>query len=58
MGGALAVQFALYRPELSDGVIVAASNSGPGKHEKPEKHEGGIKGSSLSYSLAGVRHRP
>ena len=55
MGGALAVQFALDHPELSEGVIVAASNTGPGKHEKPERHDASIKGASLSYSLAGVR---
>jgi pimeloyl-ACP methyl ester carboxylesterase len=61
MGGALAVQFALDHPELSEGVICAASNSGPGKHEKPEKpekperHDGGVKVSSGSFSLAGVR---
>ena len=61
MGGALAVQFALDHPELSEGVICAASNSGPGKHEKPEKpekperHDGGVKIPSGSFSLAGVR---
>lgn len=33
MGGALGVQFALDYPGLSAGVLVAASNSGPGKHE-------------------------
>ena len=55
MGGALAVQFALDHPELSDGVIVAASNSGPGKHEKPERNDGSVKGSLGSPSLAGVR---
>jgi pimeloyl-ACP methyl ester carboxylesterase len=32
MGGALAVQFALDHPELSEGLVCAASNSGPGKH--------------------------
>ena len=55
MGGALAVQFALDHPELSEGVICAASNSGPGKHEKPEKPDGGVKIPSSSFSLAGVR---
>src|SRR5262249_8938498 len=30
MGGALGVQFALDHPELSEGIIVAASNTGPG----------------------------
>src|ERR1044071_4172300 len=48
MGGALAVQFALDHPELSDGLVCAASNSGPGKHE------GGSAGLSAP-SLAGVR---
>ncbi len=33
MGGALAVQFALDHPEMSEGLVCAASNSGPGKHE-------------------------
>src|SRR5262245_1116895 len=33
MGGALAVQFTLDHPEMSDGLVCAASNSGPGKHE-------------------------
>ena len=58
MGGALAVQFALDHPELSEGVICAASNSGPGKHEKPQKpegHDGGVKIPPGSFSLAGVR---
>lgn len=61
MGGALAVQFALDHPELSEGVICAASNSGPGKHEKPERperperHDGDVKISPGSFSLAGVR---
>ena len=61
MGGALAVQFALDHPELSEGVICAASNSGPGKHEKPEKPErperqdGGVKIPPGAFSLAGVR---
>jgi pimeloyl-ACP methyl ester carboxylesterase len=46
MGGALAVQFALDHPEMSDGIVCAASNSGPGKHE------GGFKGATPP-SLAG-----
>jgi pimeloyl-ACP methyl ester carboxylesterase len=33
MGGALAVQFALDHPDMSEGLVCAASNSGPGKHE-------------------------
>ena len=33
MGGALAVQFALDHPEMSEGLVCAASNSGPGQHE-------------------------
>lgn len=33
MGGALAVQFALDHPEMSDGFVCAASNSGPGEHQ-------------------------
>lgn len=33
MGGALAVQFTLDHPEMSEGLVCAASNSGPGKHE-------------------------
>jgi|SRR5215831_1726163 len=33
MGGALAVQFALDHPEVSEGFVCVASNSGPGKHE-------------------------
>lgn len=33
MGGALAVQFALDYPEMSEALVCAASNSGPGKHE-------------------------
>jgi pimeloyl-ACP methyl ester carboxylesterase len=33
MGGALAVQFALDHPQMSEGLVCAASNSGPGKHE-------------------------
>ena len=33
MGGPLAVQFALDHPEMSEGLVCAASNSGPGEHE-------------------------
>jgi len=33
MGGALAVQFTLDHPEMSEGFVCAASNSGPGEHE-------------------------
>lgn len=33
MGGALAVQFALDHPKMSEGLVCAASNSGPGKHD-------------------------
>jgi len=33
MGGALAVQFTLDHPEMSAGLVCAASNSGPGQHE-------------------------
>ena len=32
MGGALAVQFTLDHPEMSEGFVCAASNSGPGEH--------------------------
>src|SRR5687767_2561308 len=49
MGGALAVQFALDHPEMSEGLVCAASNSGPGKHE------GGRKSAAGWPSLAGVR---
>lgn len=49
MGGALSVQFALDHPEMVQGVIVAASNSGPGKHD------GGDKTPPLGPSLAGTR---
>ena len=57
MGGALAVQFALDHPELSEGVICAASNSGPGKHERPERPERQDGGVIIppGFSLAGVR---
>ena len=48
MGGALAVQFALDYPEVSEGLVCAASNSGPGKHEGGSSGGGGP-------SLAGVR---
>ena len=48
MGGALAVQFALDHPEMSEGLVCAASNSGPGKHEGGKSAGGGP-------SLAGVR---
>ena len=47
MGGALSVQFALDHPEMSEGLICAASNSGPG-------HESG-RGGGPWPSLAGVR---
>jgi pimeloyl-ACP methyl ester carboxylesterase len=49
MGGALAVQFALDHPEMSEGLVCAASNSGPGKHE------GGRQSGAAGPSLAGVR---
>ena len=49
MGGALAVQFALDHPEMSEGLVCAASNSGPGKHE------GARQGSAPSPSLKGIR---
>ena len=48
MGGALAVQFALDYPDISEGIVCAASNSGPGKHEGAVNVAGGP-------SLAGVR---
>lgn len=48
MGGALAVQFTLDHPEMSEGLVCAASNSGPGKHE-------GGKQPANWPSLAGVR---
>src|SRR6185436_12379781 len=48
MGGALAVQFALDHPEMSEGLVCAGSNSGPGKHEGAREAAGGP-------SLAGVR---
>ena len=48
MGGALAVQFALDHPEMSEGLVCAASNSGPGRHEGS--------GQPANWpSLAGVR---
>jgi pimeloyl-ACP methyl ester carboxylesterase len=49
MGGALAVQFALDHPEVSEGLVCAASNSGPGKHEGSQQSTAGWP------SLAGVR---
>ena len=49
MGGALAVQFALDHPEMSDGLVCAASNSGPGQHES------GRQSAAPWPSLAGVR---
>ena len=49
MGGALAVQFALNHPELSEGLVCAASNSGPG-HKAGDAMAAGS-----SPSLAGVR---
>jgi len=48
MGGALAVQFALDHPDMSEGLVSAASNSGPGKHE------GGLRPENWP-SLAGTR---
>lgn len=48
MGGALAVQFTLDHLEMSEGLVCAASNSGPGKHE------GGRQPSNWP-SLAGVK---
>ncbi len=50
MGGALSVQFALDHPEMSEGLICAASNSGPG-------HAGGSAraGAGPWPSLAGIR---
>ena len=49
MGGALAVQFALDHPEMSEGLVCAASNSGPGNHQVAQQ------GSGPWPSLAGVR---
>jgi pimeloyl-ACP methyl ester carboxylesterase len=48
MGGALAVQFALDHPEMSEGLVCAASNSGPA-HDEVKQSAGGWP------SLAGVR---
>jgi pimeloyl-ACP methyl ester carboxylesterase len=48
MGGALAVQFALDHPEMSEGLVCAASNSGPGTHE------GGLRPENWP-SLAGTK---
>jgi pimeloyl-ACP methyl ester carboxylesterase len=48
MGGALAVQFTLDHPDMSEGLICAASNSGPGKHE------GGLRPENWP-SLAGTK---
>jgi len=48
MGGALAVQFALDHPDMSEGLVCAASNSGPGKHE------GGLRPENWP-SLAGTK---
>jgi pimeloyl-ACP methyl ester carboxylesterase len=48
MGGALAVQFALDHPEMSEGLVCAASNSGPG-HDAAKQSAGGWP------SLAGVK---
>ena len=53
MGGALAVQFALDHPELSEGIVCAASNSGPGKHEGGYAALGGP---SLSSTRQGLLH--
>lgn len=49
MGGALAVQMALDYPERVSGIVVAASNTGPGPHE------GGVRSPPYGPSLAGVR---
>lgn len=49
MGGALSVQMALDYPERVDGIIVAASNTGPGPHE------GGMARIPSEPSLAGTR---
>ena len=49
MGGALAVQFALDYPDMTEGLVCAASNSGPGKHE------GAATGPASSPSLGGTR---
>jgi pimeloyl-ACP methyl ester carboxylesterase len=48
MGGALAVQFTLDHPNMSDGFVCAASNSGPGEHA------GGL-ATANSPSLAGTK---
>jgi pimeloyl-ACP methyl ester carboxylesterase len=48
MGGALAVQFTLDHPEMSEGFVCAASNSGPGEHAGGASTPGGP-------SLAGTR---
>lgn len=48
MGGALAVQFALDHPDMSEGLVCAASNSGPGKHD------GGLRPENWP-SLAGTK---
>jgi pimeloyl-ACP methyl ester carboxylesterase len=50
MGGALAVQMALDYPDRVSAIVVAGSNSGPGKHE------GGLQGPpAYAPSLAGTR---
>lgn len=49
MGGALSVQMALDHPDRVEGVIVVASNSGPGPHE------GGMLRIPSEPSLAGTR---
>ena len=41
MGGALAVQMALDYPQHVSGIVVAASNSGPGPHEGGARRTGG-----------------
>jgi pimeloyl-ACP methyl ester carboxylesterase len=51
MGGALSVQMALDYPELVAGIVVAGSNSGPGKHEGAAKPSG-----PHGPSLAGTRN--
>lgn len=48
MGGAVAVQFTLDHPEMSEGFVCAASNSGPGEHAGGASPTGGP-------SLAGTR---
>ncbi|HEX8643784.1 MAG TPA: alpha/beta hydrolase [Allosphingosinicella sp.] len=51
MGGALSVQMALDHPRLVSGIIVAASNSGPGEHAGAARPSG-----PYGPSLAGTRN--